>query len=53
MSDAMVLAKATRVMQAASYATQAVISLTQVCADLPRARSLTPLWQALRQLSQA
>ena len=50
MSEAMVVAKAARVMQAAGYSASTVMSLTKVCADLPQAPSLTPLWQALRHL---
>jgi 2-methylcitrate dehydratase PrpD len=50
MSQASVVAKAQRVMQAAGYSASVVMSLTKVCADLPQAASLTPLWQALRHL---
>lgn len=50
MTDAMVVAKAHRVMQAAGYSAQAGMSLSKACTDLPQAASLTPLWQALRQL---
>jgi 2-methylcitrate dehydratase PrpD len=50
MSQASVVAKAQRVMQAVGYSASAVMSLTKVCADLPQAVSLAPLWQALRHL---
>lgn len=50
MSYAMVVTKAQRVMLAAGYSQQAVMSLTQVCQDLPHAASLTPLSRALRHL---
>jgi len=50
MPDAMVVAKAQRVMQAAGYSAPAVMLLTKVCNALPQAASLKPLWQALRRL---
>jgi len=50
MQDAMVVAKAQRVMQAAGYSAPAVMSLTKVCNDLPQAASLKPLWHTLRRL---
>jgi 2-methylcitrate dehydratase PrpD len=50
MSEAMLVAKAQRVMQAAGYSAQAAMLLSKVCTDLPLAATLTPLWQALRHL---
>jgi 2-methylcitrate dehydratase PrpD len=52
MSYAMVVTKAQRVMLAAGYSKQAVMSLTQVCQDLPHATSLRPLSEALRHLQK-
>jgi 2-methylcitrate dehydratase PrpD len=50
MSHEMVVTKAKRVMLAAGYSQQAVMSLIQVCQDLPHATSLRPLSEALRNL---
>ena len=53
LSNAAVLAKAQRVMQAAGHAPQPVTALIQACADLPHAPSLEGLWRALHQLRWA
>jgi hypothetical protein len=53
LSNAAVLAKAQRVMQAAGHGSQPVTALIQACADLPHAASLEGLWRALHQLRWA
>jgi len=50
MSDAMVIAKAERVMQATCYSPQAVTCVIAACAALPKALSMDDLWSALRHL---
>lgn len=53
LSNAAVLAKAQRVMQAAGHAPQPVTALIQACAELPHAPSLDGLWRGLYQLRWA
>ena len=53
LSDAAVLAKAQRVMQAAGHAPEPVTALIQACAELPHALSLEGLWRTLHQLRLA
>lgn len=53
MSDAMVVTKAQRLMQAAGYSPQAVARVLAACAALPQAASTDDLWRALRHLNTA
>ena len=50
MSEAMLVAKAQSVMQAAGFSAQAAVRVSKACMDLPKATSLAPLWHALRHL---
>jgi 2-methylcitrate dehydratase PrpD len=53
MSDAMVVTKAQRLMQAAGYSPQAVGRVLAACSALPQAASTDDLWRALRHLNTA